>query len=157
MNEDFSQATCKALQWELNRRTLGVCATCTVAKAKQKNITTSKEDVKEHDGKTRVYLDINSIKKPKDIKAIYNWHCRILIDEWTQLKFVDFYKKKSGMIEPMCEQFKKWEQNGHKVNVVWMDNSGENLKLEKWAQSNGVSRLRRLPETHLRTGWQKSE
>jgi hypothetical protein len=42
------------------------------AKAKQKNISISKEDVKELDGKTRVYLDISSIKKPKDIKAIYN-------------------------------------------------------------------------------------
>jgi hypothetical protein len=56
----------------LNCGTLGVCATCTVAKAKQKNITTSKEDVKDLDGKTRVYLDISSIKKAKDIKAIYN-------------------------------------------------------------------------------------
>jgi hypothetical protein len=46
---------------------------------------------------------------------------------------VDFYEKKSSMIEPTCEQFKEWEQNGHKVNVVQMDNSRENLKQ---AQSN---------------------
>jgi hypothetical protein len=52
------------------------------------------------------------------------------------LKFVDLYEKKSSMIDPMCEQFKKWEENGHKVEVVWMDNGGESLKLEKWAQSN---------------------
>jgi hypothetical protein len=72
MNEDMCQATCKALQWELNHRTLGVCTSCMVAEAKQKNISTSKEDVKELDGKTRVDLNISSIKKPKDIKAIYN-------------------------------------------------------------------------------------
>jgi hypothetical protein len=124
------------LCWELNCRTLGVCTTCTVAKAKQKNITISKEDVKEQDGKTQVYFDISSIKKPKDIKAIYNWHCWILVDERTQWKFVDFYEKKNSMIKPTCKQFKKWEQNGHKVDVVWMDNGGENLKFEKRAQSN---------------------
>jgi septum formation inhibitor MinC len=129
-------ATCKAVHRELNCRTLGVCTACTVAKAKEKNITTSKEDVKEQDGKTPVYLNISSIKKPKDIKAIYNRHCQILVDKWTQLKFVDFYEKKSGMIKPTCKQFKKWEQNGHKVDVVLMDNGEENLKLEKQAQSN---------------------
>jgi hypothetical protein len=101
----------------LNHRTLGVCAAYTVAQAKQKNITTSKEDVKELDGKTRVYLDISSIKKPKDIKAIYNWHCWILVNERTQLKFVDFYEKKSGMIEPTCKQFKKWETMGPRLMV----------------------------------------
>jgi hypothetical protein len=52
------------------------------------------------------------------------------------LKFVDFYETKNIIIEPMCEQFKKWEQNGHKVDVVQMDNGGENLKLEKQAHSN---------------------
>jgi hypothetical protein len=49
--------------------------------SKQKAISISKEEVKEQDGKTRVYLDISAIKKPKDIKAIYNRHCRILVDE----------------------------------------------------------------------------
>jgi hypothetical protein len=43
---------------------------------------------------------------------------------------------KTSMIELTCEQFKKWEQNGHKVDVVQMENGGENLKLEKQAQSN---------------------
>jgi hypothetical protein len=52
MNKDMCQATCKVLGWELNRGTFGVCAACMVAKAKQKNITTSKEDMKELDGKT---------------------------------------------------------------------------------------------------------
>jgi hypothetical protein len=57
---------------------------------------------------------------------------------------------------PTCEQFKKWEQNGHKVDVIWMDNGGENLKLEKQAKAtigSWVSSLKRLPKTHCsRTG-----
>jgi hypothetical protein len=52
MNKDMRQATFKALCWELNRGTLGVCTACMVAKAKQKAISISKEEVKEQDGKT---------------------------------------------------------------------------------------------------------
>jgi hypothetical protein len=72
------------------------------------------------------------------------------------LKFVDIYEKKSGMIEPMCEQFKKLEQNGHKVNVVRMDNGRENLKLEKGAQSNnwklGIMFEKTARDTPSKTG-----
>jgi hypothetical protein len=104
MNEDMCWATCKAIHWELNQGTLGVCAACTLGKAKQKAINISKEEVKEQDSKTRIDLDISSIKKPQDIKAIYNQHCWILVDEQTQLKFVDFFETKNRMIEPTCEQ-----------------------------------------------------
>jgi hypothetical protein len=62
------------------------------------------------------------------------------------------------MIELTCEQFKKREQHGHKVDVVWMDNGGENLKLEKWAQSTnwklGIV-FENCPRYPSRTGWQK--
>jgi hypothetical protein len=50
-------------------------------------------------------------------------------------KFVNFFETKDGMVEPTCEKLKKWEQSGHKVNVIRMDNGGENLKLEKHANS----------------------
>jgi hypothetical protein len=112
------------------------CAACTVGEAKQKAINISSDEVKENNGKTQIYLDISSIKKPKDVKNIYNCHCRILIDEHLQLKFVDFFETKNRMVEPTCVQFKKWEQHGHKVDIVQMDNGGENLRLEKRAQSN---------------------
>jgi hypothetical protein len=47
-----------------------------------------------------------------------------------------FFKTKNRMIEPTCKQFKKWDQNGHNVDVVEMVNGRENLKLKKRAQSN---------------------
>jgi hypothetical protein len=62
---------------------------------------------------------------------------------------VDFFETKNGMVEPMCEQFKKWEQHGHKVDVVQMNNGGENLKLEKRAQSNDWN----LGITFEKTAW----
>jgi hypothetical protein len=54
MNEDMCWVTCKALHWEMNQGTLGVCAA--VENAKQKAINVFKEGVKEQDG-TQVYLD----------------------------------------------------------------------------------------------------
>jgi hypothetical protein len=93
------------------------------------------DNVKEMDTKTRIYLDLSSIKKPKDIKQIHKRHCRILVDEKTQMKFVDFFETKNGMVEPTCEKFKLWEQHSHKVEVVRMDNGGENIKLESRAKS----------------------
>jgi hypothetical protein len=136
MNKDMCQKTCKALGWDLNSGSLGVCTACTIRKAKQKAISfTDSDDVKEMDTKTRIYLVLSSIKKPKDIKPIHKQHCCILVDEKTQMKFVDFFEMKNGMVEPTCEKFKLWEQHGHKVEVVRMDNGGENIKLESRAKS----------------------
>ena len=39
-----------------------------------------------------------------------NW--QIMVAERTQLKFSNFFKAKSGMVEPMCEQFFKWIKDG---------------------------------------------
>jgi hypothetical protein len=41
-----------------------------------------------------------------------------MVDEKTQLKFVDFFEAKKDMVEPTCVQLKKWEQAGKKVNVI---------------------------------------
>jgi hypothetical protein len=53
----------------------------------------------------------------------------------SEMKFVDFFETKNGMVEPTCEKFKLWEQHRHKVEVVCMDNGGENIKLESRAKS----------------------
>jgi hypothetical protein len=64
---------------------------------KQKAISFSNPDkVKETDNKTRIYLDLSSIKKPKDIKQIHNQHCHILVNKKTQMKFVESLKRKTG-------------------------------------------------------------
>jgi hypothetical protein len=139
-----------------------------VGKVKQKAINFSADEVKEGDGKTQTYLDISSIKKPKDIKNIYNQYCQILVDEQTQLKFVDFFETKNWMVEPMCEQFKKWEQHG--VSSSRNGNSmGKRLMLSRWRKKTYCSKkgpramigslascLRKQPRTlPNKTGWQK--
>jgi Reverse transcriptase (RNA-dependent DNA polymerase) len=135
IGETMCRKVAKTLGWEISRGSLDVCVPCTVAKAKQKNINVQSVEKPESDGKTRIYLDISSVVKPDDIKSITKRHCRIMVDEKTQLKFVDFFETKDGMVEPTCEKLKLWAQSGHKVDVIRMDNGGENLLLERRAQS----------------------
>jgi hypothetical protein len=51
-----------------------------------------------------------------------------MVDEKTQLKFVDFFEAKNDIVEPTCAQLKKWEQVMKKVNVIRLDNGSENVK-----------------------------
>jgi hypothetical protein len=65
-------ASCKAIQQESNHRILRVHATKTEKNSKQQNMNNTKEEeVKQDDDKTRIYLNISSIKKPKNTKNIY--------------------------------------------------------------------------------------
>jgi hypothetical protein len=83
----------KALDWEVTRGSLAVCLPCSIAKAKQKNINIDRKgNETKPDALNRVFLDIGSIKQPKNMLTEVTWqHCRIMVDEKTQLKFVDFF------------------------------------------------------------------
>lgn len=53
------------------------------------------------------------------------------------MKFSDFFATKNGMIEPTCERFHSWKENGIPVSrYLRMDNAGENKGLH--ARANGV-------------------
>ena len=54
------------LGWTLSRGTLGVCESCAKGKGKQKNVSKSSDAVKATGPLQRVYLDIKSIRPPKD-------------------------------------------------------------------------------------------
>ena len=54
---------------------------------------------------------------------------RIMVDQQLQLKFLDFCVHQDYMIEQTCEQWKKWQQAGKKVDVVQLDNAGKNKAL----------------------------
>ena len=56
------------------------------------------------------------------------------------MKFFIFHKMKDDFVEPMCEQFRKWEPVGLSVKFVWCENAGENKSVEKAANR----RLRKL-------------
>jgi len=62
-----------------------------------------------------MYLDIATVKLlDSDVKVVNpNWH--IMVDEWTQMKFSDFFQTKNTMVEPTCEKFMRWKQDGFPV------------------------------------------
>jgi hypothetical protein len=80
-------------------------------------------------------LDIATVKQPKGGPNVTRTNWRIMVDEQTQLKFSNFYKKKNGMIEPTCVQLNKWKQAGLAVKYMPLDNTGENLKLQEVSDS----------------------
>jgi hypothetical protein len=130
-SEDNTRKTAKQLGWEITPGTLRPCESCAAGKAKQKNVPKLSDGEPAEEGKIRIYLDIATVKRqegqPKASKP--NW--RIMVDERTQLKFSDFFKTKNAMVEPTCEQFQKWKDNGKAVTFVRLDNAGENKLLKK--------------------------
>jgi hypothetical protein len=131
---DATRSAAKQLEWEITG-TMKPCEACAAGKAKQKNLPKHDKDDMKNGGKTRIYLDIATVRpekdQPKPTKSVW----RIMVDERTQLKFSDFYKRKSDMVEPTCEQFKKWAHANKALQVVRMDNAGENKLLQKRSES----------------------
>ena len=83
----------------------------------------------------RVHLDISSIKKPESISRVYKSHLQIIVVEAMQLKFVHFFKTKDGMVEPTCELLSRWKKSGRRVDIMQLDNAGENVLLQNRANS----------------------
>ena len=52
-----------------------------------------------------------------------------------QFKFIHFFENKNGMVEPTCELFSRWKQSGHAVDIVRLDNAGENMLLQNEVNS----------------------
>ena len=135
-NEEATRLAAKQLGIKITRGMLQVCEACARAKAKQKNV--NKYNVTHQLALTfpkQVFMDIATEKsrEGQPIVTKPNWH--IIVDEATNMKFSYFYQTKSGMIEPTCELFHKWRQQGFVVVKVRMDNAGENRKFQSRSAS----------------------
>eukprot|EP00957_Ditylum_brightwellii_P115126 8779976-Ditylum_brightwellii.AAC.1 len=85
-----------------------------------------------------MHLDISIIKAPTGIyTTVTKLQWMILVDVKTGMKWTDFHKHKNDMVEPMCAKFQKWKEAGTPVKAIRCDNAGENLLLQK--QANSVS------------------
>ena len=139
-SEEATRKTANALGIVLSRGELGTCEACTEAKAKQKNLHAKAPDKtkKAEEVNGRVYLDLSTIKAPKNLNVTVSlpvW--RIIVDEKTGFKTSDFYDKKNRMVDPTCALFQRWKESNKPVKIVRMDNAGENKVLEE--KSNGAS------------------
>ena len=59
-----------------------------------------------------------------------------MVNQFTDYKMARHFKTKKDMLEPTCEEFFKWKQKGKGVQVLRMNNAGENQILEQGLRRN---------------------
>jgi hypothetical protein len=111
------------------------CRACTAAKAKQKNLTKVSNHVKSENPGERMFLDLAYFKTPRKGMVIPKPNWRLMVDESTNFKITDFYKKKNDMVEPTCIVIKQLKDKGREIKVLCMDNAGKNTLLEARCKS----------------------
>jgi hypothetical protein len=105
-----------------------VRAACAAGKAKQKNVPELSEHKPSTENNGMIFLDIMTIQKIKDGLKVTKPNWTIMVDEVTGLKFSSFCAKKSGMVEPTCEQLHCWKEAGeHTVKFIQLCNDEFNL------------------------------
>ena len=134
IGEDTVRKIAKAMNWSIMPGLLSPCEACAVGKARQWNLLKDPEKPVD-DGKFRIHLDMATVRKPENISTIYKPNLRIMVVEKGQLKFVQLFESKNAMVEPTCEQLSRWKQAGHPVQVIRLDNAGENKLLQKRSDS----------------------
>jgi hypothetical protein len=133
VSEELTRKISQDLGWQISKGQMDVCNACSVAKARQKNVT--KAAVQSDKPNERVFLDLARIEQPLAGPKVLRQYWRIIVDEFTQLKFSEFYESKDGMVEPTCMLFEKWRQDGKPVKYLRLDNAGENIGLQKRSDS----------------------
>ena len=136
MGEAHTRSTAKNMGFELTRGSLQTCESCATGKSKQKNV----PQISDHNPSTksneRIFLDIYTIKEPKDDKKVtitrMDWF--IMVDEYSGMKISSFHDTKNGIVEPTWEIFENWRQNVHPVKFIQCDNGGENVNIESRAK-----------------------
>ena len=74
-----------------------------------------------------VSSDLPTIKAPKDSDITItnrNWH--IVVDQYTGYKELEFYSTKSDFVEPICQKFSKWKNNGKLISYIRHNNALKN-------------------------------
>ena len=109
-SEAANRKTAKHIGWVITRGKLKPCSSCAAGKAKQKNIVLNEDRIIADKPGGRVYLDISTIKahmtpdKPVSVPKS-NW--RLLVDEYSTLKFSNFFGTKNEMVKPTFQLFQK--------------------------------------------------
>ena len=133
-SEEMTRSAAKSMGWILTS-SWKPCESCTVAKARQKNVPKETQHTKADVGENQIFLDIATVKRQKDSPPVSNPNWRIMVNERTGMKFSDFYASKTAMVEPTCEQWHKWKTVGLVVKYCRLDNAGENKLLQKRCNS----------------------
>ena len=137
-DEESTRRTAKQLGWIITRGKLKPCLYCATSKAKQKNTCKKSESPKAEEPGERIFLDLSKVTVPRadgtgfEINAKW-W--KSMVDEATGKKWADFTPSKSAMVERTCEFMNVMKNRKIPIKTIRLDPAGENLKLEKRAQS----------------------
>ena len=139
MGHSSKGKTCKtaaALSILITRGALKTCESCTIAKAKQKNMKDESEGEKAVKYNRRVYHDIATVKESEEDKSLSRrtvWH--IMAKETVNFKRSTFFVAKSNMPKDMCIFIKQEKSCGHPMSITRQDNAAKNMKLVTLAHS----------------------
>ena len=76
-----------------------------------------------------MFLDLSTVKKPRKcttVKRISKPVWRLIVYDYSELRFGDFYETKDSMVEPTFELINLWREAKLPVKIIRCDNSGEN-------------------------------
>jgi hypothetical protein len=102
-NEDTTRKIDRSLGWDITRGSLDTCEACAVAKAQQKNVAKVSKTLCAAHSNDRVFVDLAYIKPKENMPIPTLPHWLIIVDEYTQLKRVEFFRTKSDIVEHLCE------------------------------------------------------
>jgi hypothetical protein len=91
LHEDATRATAIVLGIKLKRGIMKPCRSCTVAKAKQKNLNNVSKHKKCNTPGERMFLDLASFKPPKKGLVIPKPNRRLMVDECSNFKITHFF------------------------------------------------------------------
>ena len=97
---------------------------CSVGKAKQNNFSKNSDQDPAKGNYKRIFINISSVNGKKNVPPVQSKrHWSIMVDERTNLKFIEFFTTHNGMVEPTLEKIEKWKNNGLVVKHIRLDNA----------------------------------
>jgi hypothetical protein len=122
--------TAQNLGWEM-QGTLEKCEDCAIGKGRQKNVMKAGNHIIASKPGEQIFLDIAALFEAKE-----EFYWRIMVNELTQYKILDFFVSKKAMIEPTCEKLSKLNVKGKNVKYIRCNDGGENRGLMNRLQSS---------------------
>ena len=139
INNDSVLESCGYLGYEITKRADKTCHSCREAKAKKEPISKISDRQPSVMPNQLMFLDLSTVKKPRKcttIKTLSKPVWRLIVDDYSELGFGDFYATKDAMVEPTCELIHMWKEAKLPVRVIRCDNAGENKVLQQRLQSS---------------------
>ena len=139
INNDSVTESSIYLGYEITRGAMNPCHSCREAKAKKEPTAKQSGRIPSLIPNQLMFLDLATVKKPRKcttIRKISKPVWRLIVDDYSELGFGEFYNTKDAMVEPTCELIHLWKEAKLPIKVIRCDNAGENKVLQQRLQSS---------------------